>query len=48
MPISLENNIDKQPIVLIVTGPCASGKTAITNLIVQNTDCYFRAAQPCQ
>lgn len=33
-----ENNNDKQPIVLIVTGPCGSGKTTITNLIVQNSN----------
>lgn len=30
--------MSKQPIVLIVTGPCGSGKTTITNLIVKNND----------
>lgn len=32
----LKVNTDKQPVVLMVTGPCGSGKTTITNLIVQN------------
>lgn len=36
MTKKLEDNIDKQPIVLIVTGPCGSGKTTITNLIQNN------------
>lgn len=30
------NTIIKKPVVLIVTGPCGSGKTTITDLIVQN------------
>lgn len=34
----LKDNINMQPIVLIITGPCGSGKTTITNLIVQNNN----------
>lgn len=38
MSKNIEDNIDKQAIVLIITGPCGSGKSTIANLIVQNNN----------